>query len=247
MCCSSKRGKKPEESTQSSCKQLVASRAGCELRAHQLTPWIPLCEAADLAQKVPWSPGQMGLCRFSWADRRCYRYRCSSVLLCQRLLPLPLCWQKGLARARTPLVREHQRGQHKVAVWWVWAAPRALLMCLRECSCGLLSVADPGQGQVPAAPHMEELLPENQEEQTSCEFTPLSLCIGFVTSRGWLGCCVTASGRWHPPTFAEKSLLCCTEALIIIVFFIDSQEYEYFTEAQMLHRKFQSCRIASYL
>lgn len=148
--------------TQRSCKQLVASKPGCELRAHQLTPWIPLCEAADCAQKVQWGPGQMLLCRFSWADRRCCRGRCSSVLLCQRLLPLPLCWQKGFARARTPLVRQHQQSRHKLALQGVWAGPRGLLTWIRECSRGLVSVADPVQGQGPAAPRMEKHLPKKR-------------------------------------------------------------------------------------
>lgn len=71
----------------------------------------------------------------------------------------------------------------------------------------------------------------------SCELTPLALHIGFF--------CVTTSEQWHPPTFSENSLVCCTQALIIIVFLIDSQEYECFTEAQMSPRKFQSCRVAS--
>lgn len=45
-CCSEERGKRTERLVQSCCKQLLASKPVCKLTAHQLMPWLPLCEAA---------------------------------------------------------------------------------------------------------------------------------------------------------------------------------------------------------
>lgn len=77
------------------------SRAGCELRAYQLRPWIPLCESADFTHKVQWSPGQMALCRFSWAYRRCYRCRCVPQCCCaQGCCPFLFAGRRGLPEHR---------------------------------------------------------------------------------------------------------------------------------------------------
>lgn len=214
----------------------------------------------------------MLFCRSSWANRRCYWSRCSSVLLCQRLLPFPICWQRGFAWACT-----YAFGSGSVsragAIWpcgWCELTPGIWLLWIRECSYGLLSVADPVQGQgegLASAPTAQgggggagggqpseadgtlrgraSSWKMNAEEVRSCEFTPLSLCVNFVTLRGrWLDCCMSLSVNNDTHLFWKLSVTLCT-----------GLDYHClspwlsgvcFTEAQMLPRKFQNHRIASY-
>lgn len=58
-----------------------------------------------------------------------------------------------------------------------------------ECSHGTAGAG--GQPSEAKAPCTEEHLPGKWKELMSCEFTPLLLCISFLTLRGWLDRCVS--------------------------------------------------------